>query len=420
MHALLLIADGPVFRLGTALAIGLLIGAERERRKSESPARSAAGIRTFAVAGLLGGVSVTMGGYGLLAVSTLATAGLCVAAYLRSHDEDPGITSETALVLTVLLGGLAQREVAIASGVAVVVTILLAARTRLHHFVRHVLSEQELTDALIFAAAVLVVLPLTPNQYLGPFDAINPRTIWMIVILMISISAGGYIALRLLGPRFGLPLAGFASGFVSSAATIGAMATRAKREPALMRSAVAGAMVSNVATVVQMAIVLAVISEPTFKELLVPLVAAGVAVTAYGTVLTFMSIRHQVPDMKDPGRAFDLKTALGLACTITAIVLASAACNAWFGERGLVVAAAIAGFADTHSAAVSVASLVTANKIAVHDAAIPILLGLTSNTVTKAIIATWLGGLRFAVQVIPGLALMMLAAWIGLGFVFSH
>ncbi len=210
--------EDAAFRLATALAIGLLMGAERERRKGEGPRRSPAGIRTFAVAALLGGVSFRLGGEVLLAGTTVALAGFSAVAYWRNHDRDPGLTSETALLLAALLGGLAQCETAIASGIAVVVTILLAARTPLHHFVRAAIGEQEVTDALIFVAAVLVVLPLTPNRYLGPFGAINPRTIWKIVILMISISAGGYIAVRLVGARFGLPAAGFASGFVSSTA----------------------------------------------------------------------------------------------------------------------------------------------------------------------------------------------------------
>ena len=272
----MLTTESPAFRLATALAIGLLMGAERERRKGEGPGRSPAGIRTFAVAALLGGVSYRLGGEVLLAVTTLALAGFCAVAYWRGHDKDPGLTSETALLLAALLGGLAQVEIAIASGIAVVVTILLAARTPLHHFVRAVLSEQEVTDALIFVAAVLVVLPLTPNRYLGPFGAINPRTIWKIVILMISISAGGYIAVRLVGARFGLPVAGFASGFVSSTATIGAMGERAAHEPALARPAVAGAVLSNVATVIEMALVLAAISPPVLRLLRVPLTAAGI------------------------------------------------------------------------------------------------------------------------------------------------
>jgi len=408
--------DGPAFRLASALAIGLLMGAERERRKGEGPRRSPAGIRTFAVAALLGGVSYRLGGELLLAVTTLALAGFCAAAYWRGHDKDPGLTSETALLLASLLGGLAQVETAIASGIAVVVTILLAARTPLHHFVRAVLSEQEVIDALIFVAAVLVVLPLTPNRYLGPYGAINPRTIWKIVILMISISAGGYIAVRLVGARFGLPAAGFASGFVSSTATIGAMGERAAHEPALVRPAVAGAVLSNVATVIGMALVLAATSPPVLSFLRVPLIAAGTAAIAYGALVTLLSVRHRVPEHSHPGRAFSLKTALGLGGMIAVVLLLSAALNAWFGGRGVLAAAAIAGFADTHSAAVSVASLVAANKMAPREAMVPILAGLTTNTISKVVFASVAGGRRFAAQVIPGLVLMIAAAWIGMAF----
>lgn len=411
----MLTTEGPAFRLAAALAIGLLMGAERERRKGEGSGRSPAGIRTFAIAALLGGVSYRLGGEGLLAVTTLALAGFGAVAYWRSHTKDPGLTSETALLLATLLGGLAQREIAIASGIAVVVTILLAARTPLHHFVRSVLSQEELTDALIFVAMVLVVLPLTPNRYLGPFGAINPRTIWKIVILMISISAGGYIAVRLVGARFGLPVAGFASGFVSSTATIGAMGARAAHEPTLARPAVAGAVLSNVATVIEMALVLAAISPPVLRLLRVPLIAAGIVATAYGALLMLLSARHRVSQHSHPGHAFSLKTALGLGGMIAVVLLLSAALNAWFGERGVLAAAAIAGFADTHSAAVSVASLVAANKMAAREAVVPILAGLTTNTVSKVVFASVAGGRRFAAQVIPGLVLMIAAIWIGLG-----
>ena len=193
----------PVLRLGSALAIGCLVGAERERRKGEGPQRSPAGIRTFALASLMGGVSVVLGGNLMLAVTTAIFAVFSAVAYVRTHEQDPGLTSEAALVLTVLLGGLAQSQTATASGIAVIVTVLLAARVPLHRFVSHVISESELTDALIFAAATLVVLPLMPNRYLGPFGAINPRTIWKIVVLVMSISAGGYIAVRLRGRAAG-------------------------------------------------------------------------------------------------------------------------------------------------------------------------------------------------------------------------
>lgn len=223
------LTDQPIFDYGIALGIGLLIGAERERRKETGSTRSAMGIRTFSVISLLGAVSFTLGSSTLLAMMALAIAGLTATAFWLSHEQDPGLTTEAALLLTLLLGGLAMRDPALASGLAVILTILLTTRTILHRFVSTILSETELNDALIIAAAALVLLPLAPDQYMGPFNALNPRTIWKIVILIMSISATGYISLRVMGPRIGLPITGLASGFVSSAATISSMGVRAAK-----------------------------------------------------------------------------------------------------------------------------------------------------------------------------------------------
>ena len=220
-----------LLNLAAALGIGLLIGAERERRKGGGPARAPAGIRTFTVASLAGAASVMVGGAVVLAVTVTGVAALTAIAYLRSRSDDPGVTTEIALILTALLGGLAMQQPALAAGMAVGLAALLAARTPLHHFVRSVLTESEVNDALIFAGATLVVLPLLPNQALGPYDALNPRSIWIVVILVMAISAAGYVLVRMLGARFGLPIAGLASGFISSTATIGAMGARVQKSP---------------------------------------------------------------------------------------------------------------------------------------------------------------------------------------------
>jgi uncharacterized membrane protein (DUF4010 family) len=400
-----------VFHLASALAIGLLVGAERERRKGEGPQRSPAGIRTFALASLMGGVSVVLGGSILLAVTTAVFAIFSAVAYVRTIEQDPGLTSEAALVLTVLLGGLAQTEIAMASAVAVIVTVLLAARVRLHHFVSDVISKSELTDALIFAAATLVVLPLMPDRYLGPFDAINPRIIWRIVILVMSISAGGYIAVRLVGPRFGLPIAGLASGFVSSTATIGAMGTRALQEPALARSAVAGAVLSTVATVVQMAVVLAATSRSTLYQMRFPLISAGVAALVYGLCFMVLRVRQEAALSAQNGRAFSLKMAVLFASLIAVVLLLSAALNVLLGKAGVLAAAVVAGLADTHAAAVSVGSLVSAGKFTAGESVLPILAAFTANTITKMVVAVSSGGRRYAMQIIPGLLVVIGAAW---------
>lgn len=399
-------------RFGVAFGTGLLIGAERERRKGQGSHRSVAGIRTFTITALTGAVCFQLGGIVLLAVAIVGTAGLIGLSYLRTQKEDPGLTTESALLLTLILGAFAMREPAVASAVAVVVAILLAARTALHRFVRTVLTEQELHDALILAGAVLVILPLIPDRYMGPFGALNPRTVWKIVVLMMSVSALGYVAVRGIGPRLGLPVAGFTSGFASSAATIAAMGARVREQPEFTWPATAGAVLSSIATIAELWVVLWVTNQSALSRIRLPLICAGSAAALYGAIFTLRTLRRQSPDSAPIGSAFSMKVTLILTATLTAVVFASAAANALLGTRGLIAASALAGFGDAHSAAVSVASLVTAGKITAKDAAVPIFAALTTNTVTKAVLSFIAGGRAFAFRVIPGLILMTLSLWV--------
>lgn len=407
------IFDSVIVKLAVALGIGLLIGAERERRKGKGPSRSPAGIRTFAVTSLAGAVSFATGGEILLAVTTAGVIILTAMAYFRSRSDDPGLTTEIALILTVLLGGLSIREPTLAAGVAVVLASLLASRIQLHQFVRSMLSEREVADGLILAGATLVVLPLLPDQQLGPYGALNPRSIWIIVILVMAISAAGYIAVRTLGARFGLAVAGLASGFVSSVATISAMGTRSKTTPAVLGAAVAGAALSTVATIVQMCAVLAATSMTVLRELSIPLFCAGLAAASYGAIFTIRGLRGTKGGDSQAGRAFSFSTAIILALTLSGILVISATLRENFGEIGVIVGAALAGFADTHSAAVSIASLVASGKMSPADAVSPILAALSTNTVSKIIAAWTSGGRSYALRLIPGLILVISAAWAG-------
>ena len=402
-----------ILNLAVALGIGLLVGVERERRKGEGPSRSFAGIRTFTVASLTGATSFIVGGAALLATATGSVAILTAAAYWLGHEDDPGLTTEVALILTVILGGLSMLQPALAGGLAVTVAILLAARSPLHRFVRSVLTDDELKDALIFAGATLVVLPLVPDRPMGPYGALNPQSIWILVILIMAVSAAGYIAIRTVGARFGLPIAGLASGFISSTATIGAMGARVVRAKAVLAAAVAGAVLSTVATIVQMALVLAATSLTTLRNLSIPLVCAGVAAVAYGAIFTVLALRQKAEDQQQAGRAFSLTTALAFALTLASILIASAALREWFGETGVILATALAGFVDTHAAAISVASLVATGKLHAAEASVPILTGLSTNTISKILFAATSGGRAFALRVIPGLIIVALAAWAG-------
>lgn len=400
-------------RLAVALGIGLLIGIERERRKGEGPARAIGGVRTFAVTALLGAVSELLGGNILLAVTAAGVALFTAVGYYRSPPEDPGLTTEIALLLTLLLGALAMREPLFAAGLAAGVAILLAARSRMHHFARQVLTEREFNDALVLAAATLVVLPLVPDSYIGPYSAINPHTTWIIVILMLAIGAAGHIALRVFGPRYGLAIAGFASGFISSTATISSMGERVRRSPDLLRPAVAGAVLSTVSTILQVTAILAATSLETLHALVLPLACAGAMAVAYGAVFTLRTTHHPTSDGSISSQAFSFRTALLFALTITGVMFLSAAIVESLGAQGLIPAAAVTGFADAHATAVSAGSLVASHKISATQAAIPILLGLSTNTITKIAVAFINGGARYAIQVVPGLILTISAAWLG-------
>jgi uncharacterized membrane protein (DUF4010 family) len=302
---------------------------------------------------------------------------------------------------------------ALAAALAVAVAILLAAKEPIHGFVLGVVTKDELNDFLILAAATLIILPLVPNESIGPFEAINPRNLWLIVILVMAISALGHLALRWLGERIGLPVVGLVSGFISSIATVGAMGERAKETPNLMGGAVAGAVLSSLATILQLAMLLAAIHPPTLHALMWPLIFGGVSIAIYGLVVTLKSFHKKGTEITKPTQTFSVKTALMLATAIAAALVASAALKAWFGQVGLVVASAVAGMVDAHAPTISVASLSAAGKLSPESAVIPILVAFSINSTSKAVIAFISGGKEFSDKVLPGLIVQVAATWAG-------
>ena len=399
--------------LAVALGLGLLIGAERERSKGADPNTSSAGIRTFTIASLLGAVS-TMVNFWLLVVSIFCVTIFEAIAYFNQRGKEPGLTTEVALIFTMILGGLAMSSTALAAALAVSLAVLLAAKEPMHGFVLGVVTKDELNDFLILAAATLIILPLVPDKSIGPFEAINPRNLWLIVILVMTISALGHLALRWLGGRIGLPIVGLVSGFISSIATVGAMGARAKETPALIGSAVAGAILSSLATILQLALLLAAIHPPTLHALMWPLVFGGVSIAIYGLVVTLYSLHNKnTAEANKPTKTFSLNTALMLTAVIAVALIASAALKAWFGQAGLVLASGVAGVADTHAAAISVASLAAASKLSTESAVIPILVAFSVNSVSKAVMAVISGGKDFSRQVILGLIVQVSATWVG-------
>lgn len=401
--------------LAVALGIGLLIGAERERRKGTGPLRPAAGVRTFALASIGGALCLILGGELLLVAAVLGTFAFSAMSYTESRHTDPGLTSEFALVVAVLLGALAMRQPAVAAGLGVLTTVLLAARNILHRWLRDLLTEQEAHDALLFLAAALIILPLTPERAIGPMGILQPRKLWELVVLVLAIAGAGHIATRALGSRYGLPLAGLLGGFVSATATIGSMGARAKSDPKLLRASLAGALFANIATVVQMALLLFVVSKPVLFRLAWPLSFAAFAAVAFALAYVFWNrSRSQTQHPPSSGRAFQLRSAVAFASLTTAVVFLAGILNQRYGTTGLLLGTALAGCADTHSAAISIANLVSQSKLVADAAILPILAGLTTNTLVKIIVSFSLGGRQFGWRLLPGLLAFALAPWLAI------
>lgn len=399
----------------TALAIGLLIGAERERRKGTTHERAAAGIRTFALTAVLGAAAEALGGVWLLAAVVLALSAVLIAAYLRPHD-DPGITTEVSLVLTLLLGAMAQRNPALTIAIAVAVASVMQVRFHLHRLVTRVVTEAELQDVLLLAVAALVILPILPNRPIDVFDSVNPSTIWRFTVVMLSIAVIGHFAQRALGPGAGFPVTGFVSGFASSIATISAMGAQARQNPALLLPAAAGAVLSSVSTMVQLAIVIGTIFPAVLIQLALPLGAGAVVAMSYGFLALWRASRSAAPQTVHIGTTIDLKSALMLTLSVSLVMLASGVLSHWFGKSGLLAVAMVGGLADAHSVAASAAALAAQGRLSVTDAGLPILAGASTNALVKGIAALVSGGPRFAKLVVPGIVLVVAAVWLGYAF----
>ncbi|WP_194305857.1 MgtC/SapB family protein, partial [Dietzia sp. DQ12-76] len=213
-----------VLPLLTAAALGLAIGIERERSPEHRSRRI--GARTFPLFALAGAIGALLGPVGLAVALSVSGAAILawywrVTAPARVDDgaDDVGITTMAAAIVTTLLGALSVADPALAVALAVVVVMLLAAKHRLHDFARHALDDRDVTDAITLLVVAFLVLPLMPDRAFGPYDSLNPRTIWILVVFLTGIGWAGYVAARLLGRKWGLFVTSLAGGFVSGTAS---------------------------------------------------------------------------------------------------------------------------------------------------------------------------------------------------------
>ena len=387
-----------------ALAIGLMLGFERERSHNGTVA---AGSRSFALLALMGAAAASFGPW--VVIAGLACVGALVAlAYVRTSREDPGTTSEIAALVAYLLGALAYARPAVAVALAVVVVVLLLSKNRIHRFARDIVTEVELEDAVKFFVVAFVVLPLLPDRPLGPYGVLNPAKVWLLVVLLTGIGWVGYIAVRALGPQRGLLITGLAGGFVSASATTASMARLSKTGVGL-RAALASALAASLATFLQLLVVIGYVDADVLRRLWLPVVAAALVLVGVAVVV----YRGAARDRQEPAaegtatpaaRPFALRPALILAAILISALLVGRWGAAVLGPQGAILASFAAGLADAHAGSIAAATLAAQGDITIATALAAIGAALGSNLLVKIALAFTAGGRRFGLGFTAGMA----------------
>ena len=397
--------------IAVAFGIGLLIGVERERgqRRSHPELKTAAGVRSFTVASVLGSLAEGFGPAVLL-TCLAAVALFALIGYWRTSKQEPGMTTELALLATVLLGALSRQQPVLSAAVAVLLAVLLAAKGRIHRFSRQWISAQEMRDGLLLASSALVVLPLLPNHAVDPWGLLNLRQLWLLVVLIMAISAVGHLTLRLVGANKGLPLAGFFAGFVSSTAAVAGFGERVRESPTQLRPAVAAAMMANLASVLLFLPITLAVSAETLRQVLVPLGAAA-SVLLVGGLLGLRGNRDGEGSLPTAERRmFRFRHALLFAMSIGLISAVANLVHQSFGPGASVLAATVAALAELHASAVSLAQLHTQGALDGPTYRWGVVGLLLASALAKGSLAWISGGSAYGLRVSAGLATMTAAA----------
>ncbi len=399
-------------RVALAFGIGLLIGLERGwHTRDAAPGKRAAGVRTFAISGLLGGMvaalvqtpdrALSTGGGIFLGISFLAFAGVITVSILEQNKAAGSLSATTtiAALLTFVLGAYALfGDVRVAAASAVATAAILIVREGLHGWVAK-LSLAEFESGLILLAMTFIALPLVPSRAIGPFGGVNPRAVWIIAIVLASVSFAGYVAVKLWGERRGILLAAATGGLVSSTAVALDSARRAAANEGTPQILAAGV---ALATAVSFLRVIAIIAA--LKPSLLPLTAPSlVAIAGVASAFASLSLHWNSTSPTDQPAAqlrnpFRFWSVVGTAATLSVLIMIGRLIYDEFGIAGAIAGAATMGFFDVDSMTVSMTRLVP-DQLTLRSASYAVLAGVATNSLTKVAIGSLIGRGRFARRV---------------------
>lgn len=388
----------------TSLALGLLIGLERER----SPA-ARAGLRTFslvALAGTLGALlSEKTGAPWVLGAGLMIMGGMMVATYFKdTESEDPGTTTVAAVVVCYALGAMVWYGMEqLAVTLAILTTALLYFKPELRGVTRN-LTRLDLVSILQFAVLSFVILPILPNQDYGPYKALNPYQIWWMVVLISGLSLAGYAALRIAGQRHGTLLTGLFGGIASSTATTLAFSRHGRNSPQLVGMAALVILLANWVVLIRLSLLVALLAPGLLRPMLTLLGGGALA----GLVMLYLAWRrldeqHTAPTL-EMGNPTEIRAALSFGLLYAAVLFAAAWLSDWVGSQGVYAVALVSGLTDVDAITLSSLRLFNLGNLQIDQTANTILLAVLANIAFKSGLATVIGGRALALQVLPGMA----------------
>lgn len=399
----------------TSLAIGLLIGLERER----SPVAKA-GLRTFTLTALMGTLTAMLatetGSPWILAIGFVVVASIIISAYMDDPDiQDPGTTTEAALVFCFGLGAMVwYGETTLAVMLAIVTTILLHYKPELQNLSKR-LSRQDLQSVLQFAVLSFVILPVLPNRDFGPFNALNPYQIWMMVVLISGVSLAGYAALHIIGQRYGAPLLGVFGGLVSSTATTLVYARHGNNGERFARLSAVVILIASLVVLVRLAVLSSVVS-PRIVSSILPVLAGGFLLGGAMVFWLWRNINREgdlpMPEVSNPT---EIKVSLSFGLMYAAVLVAAAWLSNYAGSSGLYALALVSGLTDVDAIALSSLRLFDLGKIDAEQAVSTITIAYISNMCFKMGLVGVVGNLALVRLCLPSFAVVVVGlggAWV--------
>jgi uncharacterized membrane protein (DUF4010 family) len=385
-------------RLAVALGIGLIVGLERGwKTREQHGGLRLAGFRTFALAGLLGGVLAALSlpdRFVVLAAGTLVVGALVVGGYLISvrQQHDYGMTTELAMLATFGLGAIAVLGAPFeAAAAGIVMTLLLGFKAEFHHAIAR-LDRKELLATLQLIAIAAVLVPVLPDRDMGPWQAVNPHVIGKFVALIVGLSYLGYFAVRMLGARLGLMLTALFGGLSSSTAVAVAYARRARAAQAPVTLLGAGIALAAATMLPRLVVVIGAVHRPLLGALWPTFVALTVVPLVAVAVTIRRTRRDSAPSPVTLTNPLQLSAALTFGVFLTALFVAAAALRLWLGDTGAYAVAAIAGLADVDAVTIALAQQAATGSLDPLIAERAIVIATLVNTAVKATLAAVLGG----------------------------